>query len=377
MRLIQRYLFRQLLGPTLAATLALLAIGLLTQTLFALNIIVEQHQTAAVFGKIVLLSMPQMVSIILPISLFVAALLTLNRLHTEQEIVVCFAGGVSRWSVVSPFLRLAAFTAMLTLVTTLWIAPWCQRQRFEELTRIKTDLIASLVREGAFTQPGKGLTFYAQSSDSSGVLHNIFIDQQKDDGSSSTFNARTGEIVLRAGAPAMILHDGSTQGLSKTGALNYLTFGQYVFDLAPYTREEEVITYKASDRYLHELFKPDKTLEDTQRNRKRYIAEGHARLAAPLYDFAVVALALAGVLGGAFSRTGYGTRIAWVAAAALMVRILGVGAQAACAANVGLNFLQYAVPLIPLAASLRILLRSPRPGNALAAITPLQPVGAT
>ncbi|MFX8942086.1 hypothetical protein ABTN11_20675, partial [Acinetobacter baumannii] len=84
-----------------------------------------------------------------------------------------------------------------------------------------------------------------------------------------------------------------------------------------------------------------------QRNRKKYIAEGHARLAAPLYDFAVVALALAGVLGGAFSRTGYAARILWVRGAALVVRSLGVGAQAAGGANVGLNFLQYLVPLIP------------------------------
>ncbi|MFX8700460.1 hypothetical protein ABTM56_20370, partial [Acinetobacter baumannii] len=89
-----------------------------------------------------------------------------------------------------------------------------------------------------------------------------------------------------------------------------------------YVKDEEITSYKASDRYLHELFKPDKWLEDTQRNRKKYIAEGHARLAAPLYDFAVVALALAGVLGGAFSRTGYASRILWVSGAALVVRIL-------------------------------------------------------
>ena len=376
MRLIERYLFSQLLGPTVAATLALGAVGLLTQTLFALNVIVEQHQTASVFGKIVLLSMPQMFSLILPIALFVATLLTLNRLHTEQEIVVCFAGGMSRWRVVSPFLRLASFAAILTLITALWLAPWAQRQRFEELTRIKMDLVASLVHEGAFTQPGKGLTFYAQSSDNSGKLHNIFIDQQKADGSSSTFNARTGDIVIRNGAPAMILHDGSTQGLSREGALNYLTFNEYVFDLGPYMRDEEVIAYKASDRYLHELFKPDKTLEDTQRNKKKYIAEGHARLAAPLFDFAVVALALAGVLGGAFSRTGYASRIAWVSAAALVVRILGVGAQAACNANVGLNVLQYAVPLVPLAICMGILFRRGASAKHMTALGSLTPVGA-
>ncbi len=205
MRLIERYLFRQLLGPTVVATLALGVVALLTQTLYALNIIVDQHQSAGVFARIIALSMPQMVALVLPIALFTAALMTLNRLHTEQEIVVAFAGGVSRWKVAQPFIRLSVFAAILTLVVNLWIAPWAQRTRQEELFRVKTDLVTSLVREGAFTQPSEGLTFYAQSSDKGGALHNIFIDQRKPDGSSTTFNAKTGQIVVRDGKPAMVI----------------------------------------------------------------------------------------------------------------------------------------------------------------------------
>lgn len=377
MRLIERYLFRQLLGPTLATTLALGLVALLSQTLSNIDIVVDQHQSVVVFLKIVALSMPQLVSMVLPFALMAAAMMTLNRLHTEQEIVVCFAGGMSRWRVVSPFLRLAVFAAILTLAINLWAAPWCQRALKEELFRVKTDLVASLVRDGAFTQPGKGLTVYAQSSDKNGGLHNVFIDQQKDDGSSATFNARLGEIVKRDGKPAMILRDGSNQQLSKEGGLNYLTFGEYVFDLAPYANTDDEATYKASDRYLHELLKPDRTQPEDVRNRKKYLAEAHARLAAPLYDLAVVMLAVAGVLGGAFSRTGYGSRIAIAAGAALAVRILGFGAQAACDANIGLNILQYLVPLAPLVFAFRVLFRGERGAKTAAtALAPLQPLGA-
>jgi lipopolysaccharide export system permease protein len=377
MRLIQRYLFRQLLGPTLATTLALGLVALLSQTLSTLDIIVDQHQSALVFGKIVLLSLPQLTSMVLPIALFVAALLTLNRLHNEQEIVVCFAGGVSRWKVLSPFLRLAVFAALITLIMNLWIAPWCQRLRQEELFRVKTDLLTSLVREGSFTQPGKGLTVYAQSSDRSGALHNIFIDQQKEDGSSSTFDARTGQIAVRDGKPAMVLRDGANQSLSREGALNYLTFGEYVFDLTPYVNTTDVVGYKASDKYLHELLKPDLTVEEDRRNKKKYLAEAHSRLSAPLYDLAVVLLAAAGVLGGAFSRTGYSARIAAVCGIALVVRILGFGAQAAAAGGSTLNILQYAVPLIPAFVAFQILFRKPRGANQVGALTALTPVGAS
>ena len=373
MRLIERYLFRQFLGPTIAATLALGVVALLTQTLYFLDIVVDKHQSVVVFAKIVALSMPQMLSIVLPIALFVAALITLNRLHTEQEIVVCFAGGMSRWRVVSPFLRLAVFAALVTLVTMLWIAPWAQRQRQEEVFRVKTDLMTSLVRDGTFTQPGKGLTVYAQSTDPNGVMSNIFIDESKEDGSSSSFNAKTGEIVVRDGKPAMVLHNGSNQQLSKLGNLNYLTYGEYVFDLTQYVNTEDVLAYKPSDKFLHELVKPDKTNPDDRRNRKKYLAEAHARLSAPLYDIAVVMLALAGVVGGAFSRTGYGARIATVAAIAVAMRILGFGAQAACNASSSLNVLQYLVPLIPTLIASRVLFRRGRSAKRLTTLSPLTP----
>ncbi len=56
-------------------------------------------------------------------------------------------------------------------------------------------------------------------------------------------------------------------------------------------------------------------------------------------------MALAAVLGGSFSRMGYGKRMAAVGAAAAVVRIVGFGVQAACEDNAWLNVLQYMAPL--------------------------------
>jgi lipopolysaccharide export system permease protein len=66
MRLIDRYLLRQMLGPTLLATAALTAVALLSQSLAGLDLIVNQRQSAVVFLKITLLYMPQLINMILP-----------------------------------------------------------------------------------------------------------------------------------------------------------------------------------------------------------------------------------------------------------------------------------------------------------------------
>jgi lipopolysaccharide export system permease protein len=359
MRLIDRYLLRQMLGPTLLATVALTLVALLSQSLAGLDLIVNQRQSAAVFLTITLLYLPQLLAMVLPIAIFVAALVSLNRLHTEQEIVVCFAGGMSRWRVIAPAMRLGFTITFLALVMNLFVQPAAFRALRQELFTVRTDLAATLVREGEFTEPAPGVTVYTQSVDAAGEMHNLFIHQTKANGQSTTYTADRGRLAKRFGHPVLIMRDGSTQEFSQKGVLNYLTFDEYFYDLSALTETSELIHYKASDRYLHELFFPDLQQGWEQHNRKSLIAEGHARLATPLYNAAFMAMALAAILGGVFSRLGYGRRIAAMAALAILTRIIGFVVQAACDHNVWLNVMQYAVPLAAMGFALRSIFRKP------------------
>lgn len=360
MRLIDRYLFRQLLGPTLFATAALTGLALLSQSLSALDLIVNQRQSALVFLKVTVLAMPQLFNLVLPVAVFVAALVALNRLHTEQEIVVCFAGGMSRWRVISPAMRLAATIATLALVLNLFVQPAASRLMREELFKVRTDLASTLIREGEFTEPTSNLTVYAQSVDSKGDFNNLFIHQRKADGSATTYMADRGHIAKRLGRPALILQNGSTQAFSPEGVLNYLTFDEYAFDLTPLSKSDELVHYKPSDRYLHELFFPDLTQDWEKRNRLSLLTEGHSRLATPLYNIALMAMALSAIIGGGFSRLGYGRRIATMAALAALARIMGFVVQSASEDGAWLNVLQYIVPLGATGLAMASIFRQPK-----------------
>jgi lipopolysaccharide export system permease protein len=345
MRLIERYLFRQLLGPTALAILSLAGVALLSQSLGALDIIVDNGQSAWTFLKITLLALPQVLSLILPMALFVAALVALNRLHTEQEIVVCFAGGLSRWRVIAPAMRLTCWLVLLALITNLWLHPLAAKAMREELFKVRTDLASTLVQEGRFTEPAPGLTVYAQEVLGGGRLRNLFVHSETTSGRATTFTARDGRIGDRDGQPVLIMRKGSQQEFSKEGVLDYLAFDEYTFELGSFVSQDQIVQYKVADRYLHELLFPDLSQPWEQQNREKMLAEAHARLAGPLYNFAFMMMALAAVIGGSFSRVGYGGRIAWVAAAAVLVRVIGFAVLSACANEPWLNILQYVVPL--------------------------------
>jgi lipopolysaccharide export system permease protein len=362
MRLIERYLFRQLMWPTLAASAALGGVALLSQTLSYLDVLIDQGQTLLVFAKIVVLNMPQLLAMVLPIAVFVAALIALNRMHIEQEIVVCFAAGFSRWRVLAPAIRLVTLVALFTLVTNLWIQPWGARRMREEMFAIKTDVAASLVRPGEFKHGDNGLTVYAQRADPGGVLKNLFVYREQPDGGSSTLSAREGRLGKRNGEPVLLLSQGANQEVSAKGELNYLLFDNYALILTPFLGPEQSVHYKVADRYLHELLFPDLTKSWEQMNRRRMAAEAHYRLSSPLYNFTFMLLAYWAVIGGPFTRLGYIRRVGRAAFAAALVRIVGFGVQAAADSSIWLNVLQYVVPIVPCVVALAALFRRRLPG---------------
>ncbi len=345
MRLIERYLFRQLLGPTLLATAALSGIALLSQSLSGLDLLVDQRQSPLIFLKITLLAMPQLIVMILPVAILVAALTALNRMHTEQEIVTCFAAGMSRWRVLSPALQLSAWVALTSLVMTLWIQPLCYRALRETLDHVRADLAATMLRPGQFTHPAAGLTVYAQSMDDDGTVHNLFIDRDNGAGKDSTITAKVGRLERRGAASVLVMRHGANQEFSATGVLNYISFDEYVLDLETLVNSERVLRYKLSDRYPHELFFPDVRQPWERTNRTKLLAEGHSRFTAPLYNIAFMIMAFATVIGGSFNKMGYTTRMAAVAATALILRTLGFAVQAAAGGVPALNLLQYLLPI--------------------------------
>ena len=364
MTLIQRYLQRQLTMPILAAVGSLAAIGLLSQSLDQLEIIVERGQSLWVMIKLTLLAMPQLISVILPIGVFVGALVALTRLQREQELTAAFAGGLTRWQALRPALRIAVAAVIVGLISNVWLQPWAQRGARDTTFAIRTDLAALLVEEGRFVQGPDGITVYVQQIEQNGLLRNLFIYLQRGD-NVTTWDAQEARFSRIEGAPVLTLVGGSMQRYASNGVLTFLSFDRYSFDLSPFVPEDQTVQYKASDLWLTQLFAPTPALIESAGPRPELAAEGHSRLASPLYALTAMALALSSILGGAFSRTGYGLRIAKAAGVFLVVRVVGYGLVAASVWSPWLNVLQYALPLAVAALAVRVLFLQlkPRPSR--------------
>jgi lipopolysaccharide export system permease protein len=236
----QRYLFRNVLRTLLAIVGGLALIALLTQGLAQdrLDLIIENRQSVVVYLWVSVLATPQIISLLMPIALFIATAAALNVAHRDNEVVVAQASGMSNWQVASPVLRLATLAAILHLGLNLWIQPAASRELRQTVSEASTDLASSLVREGMFMTHGEGLTTFAGRVNGTEITF-LVANDSRDPKNEATFIAKTAFVSEVEGKPTLILRDGQRQTLRSNGALESLTFQQSPLELGAFVNDQK------------------------------------------------------------------------------------------------------------------------------------------
>ncbi len=342
------YVFRQITGPLLFFTFALTALVWLTQSLRLLDVVIQQGQSAGTFIELSVLVMPSLLGIILPVSFFCAAIYSLNRLHTDSELVVMWSAGMGRWGIAKPVIALGVLVSIIVLAVNLYFMPAGMRAMKDRVFEIRADLVAFLLREGQFTNPIKGLTVFVREMNTNGEIKNLLVYDDRNPDEPVTYLAERGAVAQTDDGPRLLMVNGNVQRASQDSKdqIAFLRFDKYVLDLSQFTQDVGTHTRETSERYLPELFFPDPNHPWDMAYKDRLIAEGHNRLASPLYAIAFAMIALAALIGGDFSRRGYVNRISLAVLFAVAIRVGGIGVQSAAVKLPIVNFAQYAIPLL-------------------------------
>ncbi len=346
------YVLRQLVGPIALFTFLLTAVVWLSQSLRLLDLIINRGQSAPTFLYLTLLMLPSLLVIIMPIAYFAGTLYGLNKLNSDSELVAMTAAGYGRWQLAVPVLAAAAGIIALTYLCTLWLMPLGQRTMKDKVLDIRADIGAAILSEGTFNTPAKGLTVFIRELTSDGHIGGILVHDNRDEAHPITYLAQGGLLAQTPAGARLIMNNGTIEQSGKGGArLSVLKFQRYVFDLDQFANHRGEATREIHERYLGELFWPkQKTMKTKTRNVLR--AEGHNRLAEPLYALVFAFIALAAITRGRRARGAYALRLTGATLLAGALRIAGYGVQGIGARNPEYNFLMYLIPLGGAAAAL-------------------------
>jgi len=341
---LDKYILRQCLTPLVMILIVITAIVWMTQSLQRIDIIVEYGQGLAVFTYLSLLIIPSLLAIIIPFSLFGAAVFALHRLHTDSEIAVMFAAGVSRWRIAAPILLITTFGALATLYVNVDLMPRSYRVLKQTVADIRADFASSIIRSGEFTTFVDGFTIYVDDARPGGQFVGLLVNDYRNKEDPKTYMAERAILRDTGAGPMLFLKDGNIQRTSKeTGEVDFIRFGELAVNIASFKDGPGELVLELTERYPGELLNPDMSKPYDRANAGKLIAEGHARYAGPLYAFAYVLVGLYAMIGGPYNRRGYVMRIAAAGAVIFTVRVSGFVAQGLVETS-GAYWTLYAVP---------------------------------
>lgn len=319
-----RYIFRATLGAFLLVLVSLTTVIWITQALRDIDVMTSQGQTVLVFVSMTAMVIPQLVMIIAPIALVIAAAYVLNKLASDSEIIVMNAAGMAPRQLFAGFLAVTLVVTALVAAFSSYVSPKSLRELRRMAAAIRADVVANIVQPGRFTPIEPGLTFHIRERRPDGLLLGIFVDDQRNSQERATFLAEQGEILENGRGTYLVLHTGSVQRHSAADRdPTVVLFERYAFDLSRFSGGPQALTLSVRERFTWELLSPPPDDPIYARGPGVFRAEFHDRIMAPLYPLVFMVIAFAYLGAPRTTRQSRGMSLAVVIATVAGLRMIG------------------------------------------------------
>ncbi|SDU16617.1 LPS export ABC transporter permease LptF [Stappia sp. ES.058] len=342
----ERYVLRRLTAAFALTLAALAGVVWATQALRQLDLVTSKGQTIIQFVGMTLLAMPFLLLAIAPFALLIALIVVLNTLSNDSELIVINASGASRTVLMRPVISFAIMVSLFCATLSLSLAPLGLSTLRDEITRVRVDLVANIVRPGRFIGIEDGLTFHIRNRSGDGQLDGLLMHDDRAEDTVFTYEAARGRIVEAAGRTLLVMQDGTIQRRTRaTGSISIVRFQSYAFDLSNMVPTGRTSIYKASERSLMDLLAPSADDTYARDNRARLVAELHDRLSQPLYPlaFALIVFVFAGQPKTTRQNRNFATLSALTLA--ILLRSAGFGVLTLVPDMPSARFALYALPL--------------------------------
>lgn len=348
---ITRYLVKQI-----GVSLMLAAVGLtitiwLSQSLRFIDTIINHGLPFGVALWFLALMLPSLAALVLPIALFLSVIFVYYKLIIDSELVVLRATGLSHLALARPALIAGAVTMLACYGLTLYLLPASYRSFKDLQYTIRNNYAQVLLQTGVFTDLGSGLTVYVRARDSDGSLRGVLVHDTRDPQHPITYTAARGFLYGGATGPQIVMETGSYQEASgPTGAVSILNFDHAAMALSDLMSPTDERYRDAQEQFVDELLWPDPALPETER--RRLVAEGHQRLASPLYAIAFAAVAVAVLLASGSAPRGRWQRVALALGICAGLQVLSLLLLSLAARTSAAVPGMYALPLVVAAAAM-------------------------
>ncbi len=144
MKLIDKYLFKELVGPFIFAVSAFIAVSIGAAFFVIADLVSKYNASWYLAGQLILLRLPMIFVPVIPMSMLLATLLTFGKLSANSEITAMKSGGLSFQRIMVPVIALGIIVSLASFATSQFVTPWSNKQYdYIEKTLIKKEKAAN------------------------------------------------------------------------------------------------------------------------------------------------------------------------------------------------------------------------------------------
>ncbi len=358
-----RYMLRQLLLAFGFFGLVLVLVYWINRAVWLFDQLIANGETALVFAELSLLTLPLMISIVLPVAAFAASIFVTNRLSAENELVVAQSAGFGPFRMARPVFLFGLLTSLFMLVLAHVLVPMSQQRLAERQAEISQNISARFLTEGAFVHPAEGITLYIREITPEGELLDLFLSDQRNPAQHYTYSAERALLVRTGDGPRLVMFRGLAQILD-TGdeRLSIAAFDDFTFNLSALVGED----FLGERAFFHlptrELLAASPAIRrETGQDRAFLRTEALTRSARALLALVAALTGFATLLLGSFSRFGLWRQILGAVLLLALVQFIDNSLTQMARMGRAPEWIVFAAPAAGLGLVALILWLSPRP----------------
>jgi len=284
--IIARYLIKEIAQTLFGVSLVLMLVGLSGQLVGVFAEVAAGTLSVSTVMMVLGLKTLSMLMVILPLSLYLAVLMTLSRFYQNNEMAALSASGVSQIYVVQVVLSFAFLFSILLGIFSFQIIPWTNGLQQDITIKAENSSELEGMTAGRFREvsAGVGIMYVEGLNDEHTQMQGVFLQQRLNNNTELVIRANKGQRTIddKTGDRFMVLENG-VRYQKTPGQLDYtmIAFEQHgvrIHEKSAATKQKKHIAIP--------------TLELIKKDGLIYKAEFHSRLAPILLALLLSALAV-------------------------------------------------------------------------------------
>ena len=234
----KKLIFKKLLFDiTVFFLISSVTLGLIVWVIQAVNymdFITEDGHSLGIYFKYTLLSLPKILSRILPFILFISVFYNLIKLENNNELLVYWTYGISKLKFINILFIFSLIFLIIQIFLNIYVVPISLDKGRDYIKKSDLDFFPSLIKEKKFIDTVSDLTIFVDKINSKGELVNVFLKDQIEDKESQIIHAKKGILQKQNGKNFLVLVDGEFIN-NLEGKVTNFSFKKTNFDLSKYS----------------------------------------------------------------------------------------------------------------------------------------------